>query len=126
MSRSGDISGALLEEAAKLVRGARQRQNGDKERSFEAIARLWSAYLASRRDQGAPLAGVDVAWMMVQLKIARANQGDALERDHYVDALGYAAIAGEIVLAPHEPAKQVQPASPGAFAFVSQDAGGGA
>lgn len=77
-----------------IVEGPRNATHGDKKKSFAAIAGLWNAYLAARRDGGA-LDGADVACMMTLLKIARSVQGKPV-RDHYVDAAGYAAIAAEI------------------------------
>lgn len=91
---SGTIASGILREAADIVEGARGTTHGDKERSFEAIAGLWTAYLAARRDGGA-ITALDVAWMMNLLKIARSVQGTFI-RDHATDAAGYAAIAGEL------------------------------
>ena len=90
------VAGDILREAAGIVDGARNVQHGEKERSFAAIAELWSAYISSRKaDRIGPITPTDVAWMMVLMKIARAEQGSAI-RDHFVDAAGYAAIAGEL------------------------------
>ncbi|WP_291295802.1 DUF6378 domain-containing protein [Elioraea sp.] len=94
---SGVMAGAIAREAADIVEGARNAQHGDKERSFAAIAGLWNAYLSARK-AGGPIGSVDVAHMMALLKIARSVQGQAGFRDHYVDAVGYAAIAGELAL----------------------------
>lgn len=94
--RSGAAASSMLEEAAKIVAGARNATHGDKERSFAAIASVWNAYLRDvRKEAGAPITAHDVAVMMVMMKFARSAQGQAV-RDHYVDAAGYAAIAGEI------------------------------
>lgn len=93
MTKSGDLSASILQEAANIVSGARNATHGDKERSFEAIAGLWKAYLGARKTEG-PITSRDVAWMMVCLKMARSVQGKAV-RDHFVDGAGYAAIAGE-------------------------------
>lgn len=91
-------AGKLLRSAAEIVDGARNQTHGDKERSFEAIATLWGAYLSSRKDPSAALTPRDVAWMMVLMKIARSTWGDASTSDHYIDAAGYSAIAGELSL----------------------------
>jgi len=91
---SGGVSSSILREAASIVDGARNDTHGDKERSFDAIAGMWNAYLAARKSQG-PITPMDVAWMMTTLKMVRSVQGTPV-RDHYVDAAGYAAIAGEI------------------------------
>ncbi len=96
---SGSYSASVLEEAAKIVVGARNTTHGDKERSFQVIADLWTAYLDGRKEGGSSrhVTAFDVAQMMVLLKIARSIQG-SMVRDHAVDACGYAAIAGEIAL----------------------------
>ena len=91
-------AGGFLRSAAEIVDGARNQTHGDKERSFEAIATLWGAYLSSRKDPSAALTPRDVAWMMVLVKIARSTWGDASISDHYIDAAGYSAIAGELSL----------------------------
>lgn len=89
------VASGILTEAALLVAGDRQTTHGDKERSFGAIAGMWNAYLEARKTPEASLSGFDVAQMMVLLKIGRSVQGKPV-RDHFVDAAGYAAIAGEL------------------------------
>ena len=98
--RSGALAGSILREAADIVEGARNATHGEKERSFQGIADLWNAYLGVRRNPNASLSGHDVAVLMVLMKIARSEQGQAI-RDHYVDAAGYAAIAGELAKVPN-------------------------
>lgn len=93
---SGSVAASILREAAGIVEGARNATHGDKERSFDLIATYWTTYLIGRKQQG-PLAPVDVAQMMVLLKIARSQQGEFV-RDHATDACGYSAIAGELAL----------------------------
>ena len=88
-------AGDLLREAARIVDGPRNETHGDKERSFEAIGDLWSAYLVSRREPAALIRAEDVAAMMVLLKFARSEWGQHIA-DHGVDAAGYAAIWGEL------------------------------
>lgn len=95
---SGTMAGSILSEAAGIVEGARNAQHGNKERSFEAIARMWTAYLMSREMGGTYVRAEDVAQMMVLTKMMRAEWGTPI-RDHYVDAAGYSGIAGEIALA---------------------------
>lgn len=91
-------AGALLREAARIVDGPRNATHGDKERSFRAIASLWSCYLSEQPDMMGgviTLTSADVAAMMVLLKFARSTHGQHVE-DHGVDAAGYAAIWGEL------------------------------
>lgn len=93
---NGTRAGELLREAATIVDGARNQTHGDKERSFNAIARLWDAYLLSRPSgREGVLGSADVAAMMVLLKFARSLHGAHIA-DHAVDAAGYAAIWGEL------------------------------
>lgn len=88
-------AGKLLREAAEIVDGARNVTHGDKERSFQAIAKLWDAYLSSRKQPDNALTAADVAAMMVMLKFARSEHGQHIH-DHGIDAAGYAAIWGEL------------------------------
>ena len=81
----------LLREAAAIVEGDRGVTHGPRERSFAMVADMWAAYL------GYPVSAVDVCWMMTLLKVGRAKCGTPL-RDHFVDATGYSAIAGELSL----------------------------
>lgn len=83
------VAASILTEAATIVDGARQQTHGDRERSFGMIAALWSAYL------GANVNPIDVAQMMVLLKVARGKCGKMV-KDHQVDQCGYSALAGEL------------------------------
>jgi hypothetical protein len=105
----------ILHEAANIVGGNRQQTHGDKERSFQIIADFWNHFIFGRKevkviyfnleDSDKPeayykfpvLEPRHVAQMMELLKIARSIQGTP-HRDHFVDAAGYAALAGELVL----------------------------
>lgn len=81
----------LLDTAKKCVCGDREKDYGTPEDNFNVIAGLWTAYL------GVVLDGVDVAAMMVLLKIGRissSTQGGT--PDTWVDIAGYAACGGEI------------------------------
>jgi hypothetical protein len=90
----------LLGRAAQIVRGDREAQHGPKERNHQNIAAHWNAYLGNRlRDMLTPL---DVALMMIELKIARAKAAGAGNVDNYVDMAGYAGVAGEIAMAGRE------------------------
>lgn len=94
---SGTMSHSILKEAAAIVEGVRNQQHGHKERSFVAIAGLWTAYLRFRQDPNGPIRPHDVAQMMVLMKQQRAEWGTPV-RDHFVDAAGYSGIAGELSL----------------------------
>lgn len=81
----------ILEAAEKCVCNDRQDQYGKPEDSFSAIANLWTAYL----DIGRDITPVDVAQMMILLKVGRAK-GNPAHADNWIDMAGYAACAGEI------------------------------
>lgn len=81
----------ILEAAEKCVCKDRQDTHGKPEDSFSEIAMLWTAYLGT----GQEIDPVDVANMMVLLKIARAKENPK-HQDNWVDMAGYAACAGEI------------------------------
>lgn len=78
-----------LEEAKRIVNGARQENYGNPESNFKEIAWLWNEYL----DIG--LEAEDVAIMMILMKIARLkNKKNHV--DSWVDICGYAANGCEI------------------------------
>lgn len=108
----------ILTDAAAIVAGARNTTHGEKERSFGVIANLWNAYLQGRRDPAAPISARDVVQCMVLLKIARTVQGQPVT-DHFLDAAGYSAIAGEIA-AGEAVAVTAEPvaAAPGSLAWL--------
>lgn len=81
----------ILEAAEKCVCQDRQDTYGRPEDSFNAIADLWTAYL----DAGREITPVDVANMMILLKVGRAKENPK-HQDNWVDMAGYAACAGEI------------------------------
>lgn len=91
----------IAKHAAELVSGDRAATHGDKTLNHANIARLWNAYLGCQmRDWNPMLTPRDVALMMALLKVARTSLG-AHNPDDYVDAVGYAAIAGEIAEGEH-------------------------
>lgn len=81
--------------AAELVGGDRAASHGDKAKNFAAIARLWTAYMKSRRDPETDLDAADIGHMMALLKIARTQSGE-FNIDDSIDGAGYIACAGEI------------------------------
>lgn len=84
------IRGDILDAAKGLVCKARQDQHGNPENTFAEIAKLWSGYLDRE------ISPTEVAWMMVLFKAARSKCNPA-HADNYIDAAGYAALAGELV-----------------------------
>lgn len=86
-----------LEAAAKCVCGDREQDYGSPERNFNTIARMWAAYLHSKRNAKGDIYIMphDVAAMLALLKIARIASGHAKE-DNWIDLAGYAACGCEI------------------------------
>jgi hypothetical protein len=78
----------VLTEAGEAITGQRLDDYGDVHESFTRIAQLWSAYLNH------PINNLDVANMMVLLKVSRAK--NKYHRDSYVDICGYAALAEKL------------------------------
>ena len=78
----------VLEEAAGLTAGDRQRDYDHPLPNHQRIARLWNAYLDCRREPEGCLSPEDVATMMILLKVAR--NVFTPKRDNLVDICGYA------------------------------------
>ena len=82
----------LLNEAIERVtRGT--REYGRVEDNFGLIAELWNGYLRAVPRES--LEGVDVAAMMILLKLARSVTGGQ-KADTWLDIAGYAACAAEL------------------------------
>ena len=118
-----NTAGRIVRTAASIIEGDRATQHGPKERNHQNIADHWNAYLGARLTT--PITALDVALMMVELKIARTKAGEGrLNRDNYVDMAGYAGTAGEIALMGKEdrepegfpvPAHHIPLQEPGSF-----------
>lgn len=78
----------VLQEAERIINGDRAEQYGDCRRSFDRIAKLWTAY------HGTGFTEFDVANMMILLKVSRTH--DEYHRDSYVDIAGYAGLAEKL------------------------------
>lgn len=79
----------LLDKAKEIVNGARQENYGRPEKNFANIATYWSVYL------GRDIKAVDVAAMMILMKLARLENNPKHE-DSWVDIAGYASNGCEI------------------------------
>lgn len=78
---------SVLEEAHRLVGGARQGHYGPPEDNIPRIAALWSAYL------GVVVSSRQYCDLMILMKMGRSATGGAYLRDTYVDTAGYALCA---------------------------------
>lgn len=91
----------ILQAADKIINGQRQQDYGNPEDAFLNIAALWEAYLNNigykhiEFDHPVCITELDVAHMMIMMKIARGIGGVGTD-DTFVDMAGYAAIAGEL------------------------------
>lgn len=85
----------ILDQAATAVTKDRNDSYGEPEDVFCYIAQMWSSYLNRQGLLTDVLDSVDVAAMMVLLKVARINPG-APHADNWVDIAGYAACGGEL------------------------------
>lgn len=87
----------ILETAEEIVTKDRNVQYGEPENNFGVIAEYWSTYLSQHNGGRAVLlTPMDVALMMVLLKLGRLTTARAVTLDSFVDAAGYVACAGEI------------------------------
>jgi hypothetical protein len=85
---------SVLEEAIAVTSGPRRRDYDRATPNHERIARFWNAYIQSRKSPNAELSALDVAHLMILLKMARAVYTPT--RDSYVDIAGYARCCAEI------------------------------
>src|SRR5579864_1866231 len=108
------IATDILSEASKQVGGGRDI-HGDVDNSYAMVAQMWEVYLRHSNFQrhNNPAAGhlsidaVDVLELMSILKKCRHVYSPAVNRDNFVDDVGYVALAGMIAHA-KEPAPQVE------------------
>lgn len=86
---------STLEAAAELIGGERARQHGDANELHTRVAKFWNAYIEEPFGERRYVDSKDVLMMMALLKIARTLHG-AHNRDDYIDALGYIALAAHL------------------------------
>lgn len=91
----------ILRLATKAV-GERNVRYGEPEDCFERISQLWLAWLRIRRNED--LGSVDVAVMMLLMKIARLAN-DPKHLDTWIDICGYGACGGELATVMEEQGK---------------------
>lgn len=84
----------IFDTAKEIVYGDREQTYGHPAKNLEAIAILWTAHIHAKYGINLQLNSEDVAWMMVQLKSARAM--NTYTRDNQVDAIGYIGLVERI------------------------------
>lgn len=88
------MNDSILQTALDVTSGDRRRDYDKATTNHERIARHWNAYIQSRKDPNAELSALDVAHLMILLKVARAVYTPT--RDSYVDIAGYARCSAQI------------------------------
>jgi hypothetical protein len=83
-------SSETLATAAALIGGDRNETHGNIADNMQKIANLWNAYLGTQT-----IEAKDAAIMMALVKAARIRTGQPTD-DHFIDFVGYGAIAGEV------------------------------
>lgn len=99
-----DDGTSILQEAQRVVFGARQGVYGHPRDDFAKIALLWTSYCDAKTQGSSPRLGrivvpftpQDVAYMMILLKMARLMESPD-HRDSIVDIAGYAETAARVV-----------------------------
>lgn len=86
----------LLETALKITSQDRNKQYGNPEDNFQNIANRWNLYLCQRFPgmKIPALQPIDVAFMMIDMKMARLGPNPT-HQDSLVDVAGYAACAAD-------------------------------
>ena len=79
------MSEGILEEAQRIVHGARRETHGHPLDNHSRTAALWTAFL------GHPVTAEDVCWMNILQKASRTKASGIITRDSLVDTAGYAA-----------------------------------
>lgn len=83
----------IVQKMCECIFKDRQNTYGKPENNFQIIADFWNIYL---HNGDAIITKQDVANMMLLLKVARMRSSPE-HLDNYVDAAGYAVIAGSFV-----------------------------
>lgn len=88
----------IFDEARNTINGPRAATYGPAIESFESIGRLWTTYLdrIDYNKDNTDLTPEDVANMMILMKVSRAASGE-YHRDNYVDIIGYAGLASQMI-----------------------------
>lgn len=79
----------ILDDAKRIINGDRAEEYGGAFESFSRIAALWSVLIDTE------LSAVDVARMMIAMKLARLTE-TSQHTDSWIDIAGYAALGYEV------------------------------
>ena len=86
---------SILDEAIDAVSGDQRKDYGSPDVAHKKIAEFWNVYLKIRKEPESAISPVDVANMMILLKLARHTETP--KKDNYTDIAGYAYCASEIL-----------------------------
>lgn len=97
-AQTDNTRGKILIETAAVIDGERNIDYGEPYDDFTTTAEFWQTYIERTitRRGGLALEAHDVAAMMMLLKTARLTW-TADKKDHWMDAIGYAACGWECV-----------------------------
>lgn len=87
------MSETVLQEAQRIVEGARQKDYGTPMENWSATAAIWNVILKKKLTE--PLTAEEAAMCMVGVKLARLANG--ITRDSLVDLPGYARVIEMII-----------------------------
>lgn len=85
---------SICQEAHRIQGGDRQQDYGHPRDNFENIAKFWNSYLNAAHGDHPPIEAVDVANMMILLKMARNIHKP--KRDSWVDMAAYSQCGAKI------------------------------
>lgn len=90
-----DIKRELVDEAKRIVTGARRSAYGTPEDNFERIARFWQAYFENTGRGDVTITAADVSPLMRLMKEARLCESPD-HKDSFTDIIGYALTGAEV------------------------------
>jgi len=93
--------------ALEYVTHDRNKDNGDPEDNFGAIAELWTFWLERKYGIKLKLSPTDVAMMSLMIKIARLIVTET-KHDNWIDIAGYAACGAETAAIEHGLLKEAE------------------
>ena len=83
----------ILESARTCVCTDRNKQYGEPEDNFKAIAEMWMSHFKAK-GYDVSITATDVALMLIEFKVARAITAKTPKSDTFIDIAGYAACGG--------------------------------
>ena len=88
------MKGTVLQEAQRIVYGAREKAYSHPSRDYGKTAKIWTGILLEKLKPGMEITPTEAVLMMVGMKISREVFRHG--RDNLIDAAGYIACAERI------------------------------